>query len=80
VGPQLVVAGDPLRRHATNLAESFKHVAVEHLLSVRSVEAFDETVLHRPARLDEQPLSASRFDEQHGQVLRLRGWRVLPRP
>ena len=58
VGPLFVVASDPLSRHATDLAESFKDVAVEHLLSVSSVEAFDETVLHGATGLDEEPLDA----------------------
>lgn len=54
----LVVASDPLRGHLANLAERFEHVAVQHLLSIRSIQAFNVAVLHRPPRLDEAALDA----------------------
>ncbi len=56
MGTVFVVAPDPLGGHATHLGDGFKNVAVKHLLSVGSVEAFDQAVLHRPSWLYEQPL------------------------
>ena len=52
MAPLLVVPALPFFGHATHLAECFEHVAVEHLLAIGSVEAFDKAVLHRSARLD----------------------------
>ena len=54
----LVIASDPLRGHLANLAERFEHIAVEHLLSIRSIEAFHVAVLHRAAGLDEPSFDA----------------------
>jgi hypothetical protein len=53
-----VLAPLPVLGHPSNLAQAFEHVAVEHLLSIGSVEAFDEAVLHWAPRLDEQQLDA----------------------
>lgn len=52
----LVAMNDPVGGHAAYLAE--RDVAVEHLLAVSTVEAFDQTVLHRSIRLDEATFDA----------------------
>ena len=52
MGPLFVVAGEPFFGHATHLAQGFEHVAIEHLLAIGSIEAFDVAVLHGLARLD----------------------------
>src|SRR4030095_9031078 len=54
----LVVARDPVSSHTAHFAERFEDVTVEHLLSVSTVEAFDQTVLHRSTGLDEATFDA----------------------
>ena len=46
------VTAQPVPGHPAHLAQSFEHVAIEHLLAVRSAEALDVTVLQRFAGLD----------------------------
>src|ERR1700759_1081989 len=58
MGTHLVVTPAPVLTHASYLAQSFKHIAVEYLLAIGSVEAFDEAVLHRPSGLNEPALDA----------------------
>jgi hypothetical protein len=62
VWPWVVVSPDLLGGLETHLVEGFKDIAVEHLLSICSVEAFNEAVLHRPAALDEAPLDGMPSD------------------
>src|ERR1700681_4179901 len=57
MGPLFVVADEPFSGHATHFAQGFKHVAVEHLLSIGSIEAFDVAVLHGFTRLDKAQLN-----------------------
>ena len=57
MGPLFVVADEPFGGHAPHFAQGFKHVAVEHLLAIGSIEAFDVAVLHRLTRLDKAQLN-----------------------
>ena len=64
--PALVVASQPVGSHAAHLGQRLKDVAVQDLLAVSSIEAFDVAVLHRFAGLDEQQcdfVSGSPFGE-----------------
>ena len=54
----LVVTRDPVCGHVAHLAERFEDVAVEHLFTVRTVAAFDQTVLHRSTGMDEAAFDA----------------------
>lgn len=54
--PALIITSQPVGGHAAQLGQRFKDAAVEDLLAVSAVKAFDEVVLHRFSRLDEQEL------------------------
>lgn len=58
----LVVGREAVGDYAAHFAQGFKDVAVEYVLAVRTVEAFDQAALHRLARLDESPLDAMQTD------------------
>lgn len=53
MGPLLVVLGKPGFGVFADLRETFEQVHVEHLGSIGAIEAFDQGVLGRFARLDE---------------------------
>jgi len=57
MAPVFVVADEPFIGHATHFAQGFKHVAVEHLLSIGSIKAFDVAVLHGFTGLDNSQLN-----------------------
>ena len=48
-----VVLFDPVLSDLLNLFQMLKYEHVQHFGSIGSVEAFNKTVLHRPARFDE---------------------------
>lgn len=54
----MVVVVSPVFGHPPYLGQAGEHVAIEHLRAEGSVEAFDERVLRRLARLD--------MDKLHG--------------
>lgn len=54
MGALFVVSDEPVSGHAADLVEGFEHVAVEHLVAVGAIEAFDVGVLVWLAGLDEE--------------------------
>ena len=62
MGPLFVVADEPFGGHAPHFTQGFKHVAVEHLLAIGSIEAFDVAVLHRLTRKTMSPGETSRMN------------------
>lgn len=56
--PEFVVSGSPVRGRASHLSQGFELVAVKHFLSIRSVEAFNKSVLHETTGLDKPAFDA----------------------
>jgi len=52
MGPALVVVDEPGIRQLLRLLRRVKEIGVQDLLAKRTVEAFDERVLHWLSRLD----------------------------
>ena len=50
--PLLVVGDEPAVGHRADLSQRFKEIGIEHLGAIAAVEALDEGVLIRLARLD----------------------------
>lgn len=83
VRPDVVVVVPPGIEHEASTGQGRKQRLVEALVAQTPVEALDEVVLHRLARLDVMPLDAALLrpaqDDRRGQLGAVAHWERDPR-